>query len=67
MTIAALINEAANSGRLSGLTVWKTHDGQYQASISADRVSWRCATKASPAEAILAVLSEKPTHKDIFS
>ncbi len=40
MTLEDKIREAAASGRLKALTLWRLNDGRYQANISSDRNAW---------------------------
>lgn len=58
-----LINGAARAGRLGGLTLYPTQDGRWQASLSADRVSWTIAIDEDPATALRRVLGEKPDQQ----
>lgn len=41
MTLETKIREAAASGRLKALTLWRLGDGRWQANSSADGVGWR--------------------------
>lgn len=69
MTIDDAIREAAVSGRLVGLTIWKTADGQFQASISPDRQSWSIETASDPVTALQRVLGLReppPTSTGAF-
>jgi len=40
MTLETQIREAATSGRLKALTLWRLQDGRYQANISSDGNAW---------------------------
>ncbi len=40
MTLETKIREAAASGRLKALTLWRLGDGRYQANISSDGNAW---------------------------
>lgn len=55
-----LIDEAASTGRLAGLTLWPT-GSRWQASTTEDRIGWRVEIDADPVEALRRALSEKPT------
>jgi hypothetical protein len=59
-TLEQLIDEAARSGRLAGLTLWPSN-GRWQASTTEDRIGWRVEIDADPVEALRRALSEKPT------
>jgi len=55
-----LIDEAASTGRLAGLTLWLS-GARWQASTTEDRIGWRVEIDADPVEALRRALSEKPT------
>lgn len=73
MTLETAIREAASRG-LSGLTLWPTNDGLWQASAKRGD-GWRVEHAADPADALRAALSafaaeppqQSPTEDDIFS
>lgn len=64
-----LIDEAASTGRLAGLTLWPSGD-RWQASTTEDRIGWRVEIDGDPVEALRRALSEKPTditsEPDVF-
>ena len=39
----------------AGLTIWRRTDGSFQASVDLHGTGWRCATGATPAEALTAL------------
>lgn len=61
-----LINEAARAGRFTGLTLYRTQSGAWQAAISTDRTSWSVETHEDPATALRRVLGEKPEPRGAF-
>jgi len=71
-TLEQLIDEAASTGRLAGLTLWPSGD-RWQASTTEDRVGWRVEIDADPVEALRRALSgtttdttTEPDAGDIF-
>lgn len=70
-TLDVLINEAAASGGLDALTLWRLPDGRFQANASEDRHSWRCEIDANPAAAVARalgapVVAPEPANRSIF-
>jgi len=61
MTLDDTLREAASRG-LTGLTLWPTQDGRWQANARrAGSTGWRVEFAADPADALRLVLSEKTT------
>lgn len=52
MTLETQIREAANSGRLKALTLWRLNDGRWQANASEDGVGWNVQMDTDPAVAM---------------
>lgn len=65
MTLEDAIREAARSGRLKGLTLWKVPDGRWQANSSEDGVAWRVEYGADPVEALQKVLDVPAATADV--
>jgi hypothetical protein len=60
MTVETALKHAVSVDRITGLTLWRTFEGRWQASIRRkDGVSWNVVTLDDPVEAVLAALSGK--------
>lgn len=50
------LDEGVEAGAIVGLTIYRTQEGEWQASCTVDRVSWRVAIAGTPSEALAALL-----------
>lgn len=64
--IDELLRQAVQDRRLAGLTIWRTSDGRYQASLSPDRVSWSVETDPDIVTALRRVLGERDQSTGAF-
>lgn len=60
MSVEAALKQAVTVDRITGLTLWRTSEGRWQAGIRRkDGVSWNVVTDDDPTVAVLAALSGK--------
>jgi len=60
-----LLSRASKSG-MTGLTIWKTADGHWQANLQLNRDGWQVVTADQPDKAIFEVLSLDTTIEQIL-